>query len=89
MAIDRMPVISPIILENVEHEFDSNPNWVESMLKRIDSENLGYATFISKVLKNEENEKARAAAVASLIIAYRLFEVQIEVNQLEGKNENP
>ncbi len=79
--------ISETVLELVRHDAEGE-NWVLNMLIQIEQDDPGFQLLIDQILGN--GEECKHFAISAVLIAYRMFETQLEIDQLEDQfNENP
>ena len=84
----RIPKIHTAVLDTIYRE-SLEPDWIERMLNHIEKENPGYNDLLVRIYDRDDTAIA-AASIAATIIAYRMIETQLEINELEEQfSENP
>lgn len=81
----NMGVVTTVLREISKDSPAYNEEWVKEMLCRIQLSDPVFFGFICNTI-----EKSGAIAATCILVTYRMFESQIEINQLEEQfSENP
>ncbi len=76
--------ISETVLDLVRHDAEDG-DWVLNMLTQLEQEDPGFYLLIRQIMAADGDNAS--SSIGAVLIAYRMFETQLEIDQLERQFE--